>query len=78
MRPDAGWEEEKVKLVLQGFTVRPFPGLENFVPAVAYHFCLSMPVAFSQLGNGLKVEPRDDSFGVMQFDFYSFLTQFLV
>ena len=29
-----------------------FPGLVNFVPAVAYHFCLSLPASFSQPGNG--------------------------
>ena len=29
----------------------------NFVSAVAYHFCLNLPTAFSQLGNGLIVEP---------------------
>ena len=26
-----------------------FPGLLNFVPAVAYLFCLNLPAAFSQL-----------------------------
>ena len=31
------------------------PGLVNFVPAVAYHFCLILPATFSQPGN--------DSFG---------------
>ena len=34
-----------------------FPGLVNYVPAVAYHFCLNLLVAFSQPGNGLIVEP---------------------
>ena len=30
----------------------------NFVPAVAYHFCLNLPAAFSQPKNGLIVEQR--------------------
>ena len=32
-------------------------GLENFVTAVAYHFCLSFPAAFPQPGNGNLAEP---------------------
>ena len=28
-----------------------FPGLENSVTAVAYHFCLSLPATFPQPGN---------------------------
>ena len=39
----------------QGISIRPFPGLVNFVPAVAYLFCLNLPAAFSQPGNGLLV-----------------------
>ena len=35
----------------------PFPGLVNFFPAVAYHFCLNLPAAFSQHGNGLILRP---------------------
>ena len=38
---------------VQGFTIRPFTGLVNFVPAVAYLFRLNLPAAFSQPGNGL-------------------------
>ena len=34
-----------------------FPGLVNFVPAVAYRFCPNLPAAFSQPGNGPKVKP---------------------
>ena len=33
--------------------MRPFPGLVNSIPAVAYLFCLNLPAAFSQPGNGL-------------------------
>ena len=32
---------------IQGISVRLFPGLVNFVPAVAYLFCLNLPAAFS-------------------------------
>ena len=38
---------------VQGSTMRPFLGLVNFVPAVAYHLCLNMSASFSQPGNGL-------------------------
>ena len=31
-----------------GLAKRSFPGLVNFVPADAYHFCLSLPAAFSK------------------------------
>ena len=33
-----------------GAAKRRAPGLANFVPAVAYHFCLALPAAFSQPG----------------------------
>ena len=39
--------------IVQGFSIREFPGLVNFVPAVAYPFCLNLSAAFSQPGNGL-------------------------
>ena len=42
---------------VQGRTIRLFPGLVNFVPAVAYHFCLNLPAAFLQPGNGLLDKP---------------------
>ena len=44
-------------LHLQGWTIRPYPGLMNIVPVVAYHFCLNIPAAFSQPRNGLIVQP---------------------
>ena len=31
--------------------------LVNFVPAVAYHFCLNLPANFSQPGNGNLAHP---------------------
>ena len=36
------------KSQLQGLTLRPFPGLVNFVPVVAYHFCLNLPAAAAE------------------------------
>ena len=42
---------------LEGRTERLFLGLVNFVPAVAYRFCLNYPAIFSQPGNGLIVQP---------------------
>ena len=38
------------KFILQGSTNRRAPGLVNFVPALAYHFCLNLPAAFTNLG----------------------------
>ena len=52
----SGWKREGVHYK-QGFTIRQFPGLVNFVPAVAYHFCLNLLAAFSQPGNVLIVWP---------------------
>ena len=40
-----------------GTAYRRSPGLVNFVDALAYHFCLAMPAAFTQLGNHLLAEP---------------------
>ena len=42
---------------IQGTSIRLFPIWVNFVPAVAYHFCLNLPPAFLQPGNGLVVQP---------------------
>ena len=36
-----------------GYLLLEWPGLANFVPAVAYHFCLK----FSQPGNGILAQP---------------------
>ena len=38
-----------------GSAKRRAPGLVNFVPAVAYHFCLSLHAAFSQPGDHLYI-----------------------
>ena len=42
---------------IQGSTNRWALGLVNFVPALAYHFCLNMPAPFTQPGARLLVEP---------------------
>ena len=42
---------------VQDSTNRRAPGLVNFVPALAYHFCLNLPAAFTQPGARLLVEP---------------------
>ena len=38
---------------LKGLTKRLFPGLVNFVLAVAYHLCLNLPAAFSPFSRAL-------------------------
>ena len=42
---------------LQGSAKRRSPGLVNFVAAVAYHFCLALPAAFTQSGGHLLADP---------------------
>ena len=39
-----------IQLQLQGSAKRRAPGLVNFVPAVAYHFFIGLPAAFTQPG----------------------------
>ena len=46
----------KRNFFLLGQSIMPFPGLVNSVPFVAYHFCLNLPAAFWQPGNGLIVQ----------------------
>ena len=41
----------------QGSARRRCPGLVNFVTALAYHFCLALPAAFTQPGDHLLAEP---------------------
>ena len=43
--------------IIQGSTKRRALGLVNFVPALAYHFCLNLPAAFTQPGARHLVEP---------------------
>ena len=42
---------------VQGLAKRRSPGLVNFVAAVAYHFCLAFPAAFTQPGTHLLAAP---------------------
>ena len=42
---------------VQGLAKRLRPGLVNYIAAVAYHFCLSLPTAFSQPGRSLLAGP---------------------
>ena len=58
----SSWHCKKV----QGSTIRRTPGLVNFVPALAYHFCLNLPATFTQPRARLLVEPctaRPSEFG---------------
>ena len=51
--------EVLVKFVsaVQGSAKRQSPGLVNFVTALAYHFCLALPAAFTQPGDHLLDDP---------------------
>ena len=51
------WNPTHMPPYLQGSAKRLLPGLVNFVPAVAYHFCLSLPAAFTQPGRSLLADP---------------------
>ena len=44
--------------IVQGSSIRWAQGLVNFVPAVADHFCLNLPEAFSEPRARLILEPR--------------------
>ena len=47
---------KRIKATIQGSAKLLFPGLENLVPAVAYHFSLNLPAAFLKPGNGNLAE----------------------
>ena len=42
---------------VQASAKRLWPGLVDFVPAIAYHFCVALPAAFTQTGYHLLAEP---------------------
>ena len=46
-----------INIMLTGNLLKAVSGLVNFVPAVAYHFCVNLPEAISQPGNGLLELP---------------------
>ena len=43
--------------LIQGPAKRLSPGLVNFVPALAYHFCLALPATFTQPGDHFLAKP---------------------
>ena len=49
---NSAWQES-----IQGSAKSKAPCLVNFVPAVAYHICLSLPAALSQPGRSLLADP---------------------
>ena len=53
------WESEigQYNLRVQGSAKRLWPGLVDFVPAVAYHFCFNLPAAFTQPGQSFLAKP---------------------
>ena len=56
--PSRAWSSiQHVQGRIQGSTNRRALGLVNFVPALAYHFCLNFPAAFTEPGARLLVEP---------------------
>ena len=55
--PESRGERRALIQPVQGSTKRRSPGLVNFVAALAYRFCLALPVAFTQPGDQLLVVP---------------------
>ena len=50
-------KREDFDVDIQGSANRWSTGLVSFVPALAYHFCLALPAAFTQPGACLLAEP---------------------
>ena len=48
--------DKHVSFPIKGSINRRAPGIVNFVLALAYHFCLNLPAAFTQPGARLLVE----------------------
>ena len=60
-------KREDFDVDIQGSAKRWSPGLVSFVPALAYHFCLALPAAFTQPGACLLAEPcRGDKKGSLR------------
>ena len=53
---DHGVPISHISKTVQSSAKRLRPGLANFVPAVACHFCLSLPEKFSQPRNGILTQ----------------------
>ena len=56
----AAFDKMSQEISIQGSAKRRAPGLVNFITAVAYHFCLSLPAAFTQPGSHILAEPCSD------------------
>ena len=52
--------------IVQRWAKFPFPGLVNFVPAVAYHLCLKLPAKFSKPGNDISAQSYMNSGFMLQ------------
>ena len=50
-------DPESTEFRIQGWAKFAFQGLVNFVPVVAYHFCLNLPTALSQPGRCRLADP---------------------
>ena len=64
-----GWSVKVLELVFaRSFMMEGIQGLVNFVPAVAYHFCLNFPETFPQPGVLFLAQPctsiNDRGFGL--------------
>ena len=59
---------------LQSSAKRLRPGLGNFVSAVAYHSCLSLPAAFTQPGRSLLADPCTLIHGLLKYTLASALS----
>ena len=58
------WNFDIVSYTQTGSPNECFPGLVNFVPAAAYHFCFNLPRAFSQPGKYSFGDPCTQCAGV--------------
>ena len=66
--------ESSLILSATGLGKSHVPTLVNFVPAVSYCFCLNLPAAFSQLGNGNLPHPCTKKSSYSKLPFESILT----
>ena len=47
---------------LRGWAKFQFQGIVNFVPIVAFHFCLNLPEKFSLPGNSILARPEIETY----------------
>ena len=55
-KEDGGWHHIQHEYDVQRSAKVGAPSLVKFVPAVAYHFCLNLPAAFTQPGASILVD----------------------